>query len=556
MAPKIRIVRPRGRPRKVRQRFAGPTPGLRRLRTKTANTNIVESNLSTSSASLNPYIDQSAAILPHTARPSTSVSAPRPSTIVETAMASMVPLRDSPSAGARVQGLSQPARYASGRVVLPGFTKRGTARKNLTQIGGVTFRPVSLSGTHPHLASRAPTFAPEARRPLAWMPRPSSSTVVEPVVAVEAGEEREGSPPPLPENKMKRAAAARADQSARRLSRFGELQGRKPSTSAKSALEEIKLLPSTRDAYLKALEGLETWRVQNHLAEATSVDELGFIILERLDDLFFQGANHWEGDTIICAARHFVPDLNSSVLWRDRLRNACKGWGKRAPGQTHAPLPAAAVFAIIECMVFLGLGMAGAFTLMQFLSYMRPGELEALRVSQLIQPIPESGLAQHWCIMIAPLEADNPSKAGEREESIIFDDPSYKWMDSAIFEQLVAGRRPEDPLFPIANDLLRQAWKDATGYLGLSEVAPARYAIRHAGASHDLLSKHRSLEQIKARGRWQCDASMKRYTKVAKAAQAAHKVPKATLEFGVLAEKRLEGLFNGLFRAAKPPRAS
>jgi predicted RNA-binding Zn ribbon-like protein len=44
---------------------------------------------------------------------------------------------------------------------------------------------------------------------------------------------------------------------------------------------------------------------------------------------------------------------------------------------------------------------------------------------------------------------------------------------------------------------------------------PLPYQLRHTGASTDMAEKARSLQDIKRRGRWQADSSVKRYEKAA-----------------------------------------
>ncbi len=50
------------------------------------------------------------------------------------------------------------------------------------------------------------------------------------------------------------------------------------------------------------------------------------------------------------------------------------------------------------------------------------------------------------------------------------------------------------------------------GHVGLRD--PSLYRLRHGGASSDVASKNRTLEQFKRRGRWQADESVRRYTQV------------------------------------------
>jgi len=56
--------------------------------------------------------------------------------------------------------------------------------------------------------------------------------------------------------------------------------------------------------------------------------------------------------------------------------------------------------------------------------------------------------------------------------------------------------------------------------------------LRHGGASHDLLHKLRSFEEIKARGQWLTDLSVRRYAKAAAVQRYLLQCPIATVEYG------------------------
>ena len=55
-------------------------------------------------------------------------------------------------------------------------------------------------------------------------------------------------------------------------------------------------------------------------------------------------------------------------------------------------------------------------------------------------------------------------------------------------------------------------FRRAATFLNLSPL-PVLYQIRHAGASNDFSGGLRSLSEIKRRGRWKTDASVRRYEK-------------------------------------------
>ena len=65
------------------------------------------------------------------------------------------------------------------------------------------------------------------------------------------------------------------------------------------------------------------------------------------------------------------------------------------------------------------------------------------------------------------------------------------------------------------------------------------YDFRHAGASHDMLERRRSELEIKGRGRWKTDSSLRRCGEPARAA-----MPPATASFGKAVARKYDEIFN------------
>ena len=93
-------------------------------------------------------------------------------------------------------------------------------------------------------------------------------------------------------------------------------------------------------------------------------------------------------------------------------------------------------------------------------------------------------------------------------------------------------------------------WLEA---LRLHAIAPCRYSLRHGGVSHDLMSRGRSVEEAKRRGRWRSDTSLRRYAKESRVLSELRKVSPAVLEFGGAVQQQLHLLLRGSLRLA-PPR--
>ena len=90
-----------------------------------------------------------------------------------------------------------------------------------------------------------------------------------------------------------------------------------------------------------------------------------------------------------------------------------------------------------------------------------------------------------------------------------------------------------------------ELFKAAAAAMKLERLHPVRYAMRHGGASDDLLAKRRQLPEVMRRGRWRTDASLRRYAKETRILDEVNKLPRPTLEFGARVSAQLERVLLG-----------
>ncbi len=84
--------------------------------------------------------------------------------------------------------------------------------------------------------------------------------------------------------------------------------------------------------------------------------------------------------------------------------------------------------------------------------------------------------------------------------------------------------------------------------LGLEVLSPCLYRLRHGGASEDLLSRQKSISDVKARGRWASDSSLRRYSKATRLLSELTEVHPDVVAYG----ERIMGLLPRLFLEAPP----
>ena len=353
-------------------------------------------------------------------------------------------------------------------------------------------------------------------------------------------------------SKAERMAKVKNDNMLKRHERYSSLfRPMAASSGQQSMLEKLKVKEGGRADYYQRVQSFHTWVQQQGLPEATSVDALLGQTLDKLDEMFLDGCHHGEGEKLVAALTHTIPGLGANRVWALRTKNALSGWEKRGPGTSHAAPPKAAVWAMTGCMLHQGNVLSAAKTLLGLDSLCRPGELDYMKVKQLVPPNAAAG-AKHWALLLGLMESDDPSKSGEREESVILDSPPFAWMDE-VFAELVRGREPDAFLFPMAEDKPASVWNMAAKTLKIEELLSCRYCVRHAGASAFLLERVRTTADVKARGRWKSDSSMARYTKMSRAQALANAFPPAVLAYGLKVEAMAKDIFARRVLPPAPP---
>ena len=94
---------------------------------------------------------------------------------------------------------------------------------------------------------------------------------------------------------------------------------------------------------------------------------------------------------------------------------------------------------------------------------------------------------------------------------------------------------------------------EAVEWMQMQELAPCRYALRHGGASDDLLHNRRDLLGIKRRGQWVADSSLRRYAKESRLQSEVAKLHPEVLAYGARIESLLPWLFARRLAVPAPP---
>ncbi|CAK0852610.1 unnamed protein product, partial [Prorocentrum cordatum] len=221
------------------------------------------------------------------------------------------------------------------------------------------------------------------------------------------------------------------------------------------------------------------------------------------------------GAKLLAAIGHRDPRLHHAgrLLKLPRMARALQGWRRLVPPVTRAPAPWAAVAAIAVALVCMDQRRAALGVVLAADAYLRPGELLSLRTHHVAPAQPHAG--GDCCftsLALRPEEESVATKTKGFNDSILLDSPSRSHLGPLV-ERLAISPPPMQLLFPWSGPAYNATFKEAAPLVGLASWELTPYILRHSGPSHDWLTKTRTLEAIKRRGRWVSDLSMRRYEK-------------------------------------------
>ncbi|CAK0897361.1 unnamed protein product, partial [Prorocentrum cordatum] len=312
-------------------------------------------------------------------------------------------------------------------------------------------------------------------------------------------------PPRLARALPERDAFARAIEAAR---------ARSVGTGGLTTLEQESITQKTRQDYSRRLERFDVFCKTHGLTTASDV-ELEEAVVEYMELQFSRGEPSNSGAKLLAAIGHRDPRLHHAgrLLKLPRVARALQGWRRPVPPLTRAPAPWAAVAAIAVALIYLGQRRAALGAALAADAYLRPGELLTLRADHVVPAQPHAG--GDYCftsLVLRPEEELQSTRTRGFNDSILLDSPARSFL-GPLLEQVAFQSQPMELLFPWSGAAFNAMFKEAAALVGLESWELTPCILRHSGPSHDRLTKARSLEAIKRRGRWASDLSVRRYEK-------------------------------------------
>jgi len=300
--------------------------------------------------------------------------------------------------------------------------------------------------------------------------------------------------------------------------------------------------------YAKMVEEFRDWLAEAHPLVSletiiTDLEDLDEALVEFFDIQYLDwGRTSGAGCKLLAALAFSFPTALRAVVRQRRLPHvslALQGWKRLHPGGIRHPWPYAAVCAMAMELHRQGRTDMAMLTMITMDLYLRPGEAVGLSTQDIVTPV--KSLEQQYRHAGVNLHSSlraRPSKTHQFDESLLLDSPTRPFLTDLLMKLSLQARsrlgtdrlrgwtRPRDGrLVTFGLREWRAAWNECLARLCLPQAH--LYVLRHTGASEDLLSKQRTLNEVQKRGRWLAETSLRRYAKPAAVQQQVNGWPPA-----------------------------
>ncbi|CAK0813842.1 unnamed protein product, partial [Prorocentrum cordatum] len=314
-----------------------------------------------------------------------------------------------------------------------------------------------------------------------------------------------------------------------------EVSHKKPTTIltnmlALRGLEESTAGEKSKDIYRRELTRFFSWAEERGLS--TEPDELAITMKQYYYVKFQEGYGPGLGRSVFFG--YLLLHSANYKLERDRLSDverALAGWAKRARETVKDPAPQEVLLDMAVWMLDHGRGESASCMALQLDDYARPSESVDLVLGNVLKPVVgvRGAPSRDWGIVFAPAELGFVTETGQVDDSVVLGSPSRLWapqVAEALVTRASAGTRrsrgspqasPTTRLFDsLTLAHYERDFRDAAKALGNEKLNITPHTVRHTAPSHDIYHKHRTLEQVRRRGRWAAKKSVTRYERHAK----------------------------------------
>ncbi|CAK0845014.1 unnamed protein product [Prorocentrum cordatum] len=292
-----------------------------------------------------------------------------------------------------------------------------------------------------------------------------------------------------------------------------------PADSSPGFLRRSQVRPATQARYLASVAVFAT--AMGVVADRWVSNDLPLVdtlLEEYFEQLYVDGGSKSTARyTLAALAYRFSVSLRAPGVF-PKAKGALAGWGKLEPDVTSEPLCWAA--ACLMALYLAGLNteialQAARGLVVQFDTYLRPGELLDLRVPCCILPQPSAGSGYNKMGLVVGASA---LVMGDDDDTVLIDGQSRAGVAGALMALVKSANQARQGrlMFLHSYASYNRLLKRAAVAVGLPTKVTA-HLPRHGGPSEDYLRGARSLADIQSRGRWSSFRSVQRYQKSGRA---------------------------------------
>jgi len=289
------------------------------------------------------------------------------------------------------------------------------------------------------------------------------------------------------------------------------------------------------------------WLEENNMNPG-SVEALDTAVNEYFEHMFFLGYQHDKGEKLLASIGHFTQKFGKKGCLLVSAHRALKGWRRLTPGRSRSPVPYPMLMLLVNSALFLNMPLLAVAMYIHFHCYLRPGELVKLKSSAISKAVLNKRAT--YALILAEEVITNPTNTQELNDSLTLDTVTAPWLG-----QLLDGLRARpsgQPLWPFNGTQYQVLLERCAELAGLQHMGVHAYGLRHGGASWDTYTKARSLAEVKARGRWLADTSVRRCQKEGRVVRELERMGEGTIAEASIVEAQLAEMMLGRLPPRRP----
>jgi hypothetical protein len=326
--------------------------------------------------------------------------------------------------------------------------------------------------------------------------------------------------------------------------------GRLAQAGEMTLLEENSISAMVETQYSEYLRAFKAFYKENGWGELLDKNT-DLVLADFFDVKYLEGRGSAEGEKTIAAIQFHDSRFKSGEMLLVRSKRALKGWRKLVPQGSRLPMPKLICQGIAMMMLARGQRGMAIMTLADFDMYLRPSEGLELTGKCVVAPVRGAGIAfQFFAVIIRDLEDGRPDKVGVYDNTLLLNNPRSSFL-GPVLKALATKAGPSGRLFTFSMEEYRKELEQCSKLMGLKDVLHP-YQLRHGGATEDMNSGARTRLEVKDRGRWATETSIKRYVKVGKLQILLNSLDANMMRFCRWSETSMPKVLHGIVAAKLP----